>query len=88
MDKLKQLCRRAWCWLTGGHRYKDVNLVSYHNPFDEKFYFGNRCVKCGEFKTWDVPAEAILGEVHRRSQFYVPNQLNADIDEIIDSTEG
>lgn len=79
---------RLFCWLTGGHKYSATTLVSYHNRFNETFYFGNRCEKCGKFSTWDVPAESILAEVHRRSRFYVPNPLNADIDEIIDGTEG
>ena len=66
MAELKRWCKRAWCWLTGGHRYKDITLVSYHNPFDEKFYFGNHCIKCEKFNTWEVPAESIFVEIHNR----------------------
>ena len=88
MAELKQWFKILRCRLTGGHRYKDTGLASYHDPFNERFLFGNRCVKCGHYSTWDVPAEAIFGEVHRRSRFYTPDPMHADIDEIIDGTEG
>ena len=75
------------CRLTGGHKYEDTGLVSYHDRLNERFWFGNRCVKCGYFDTWDVPTEAIFEEVDRRSRFFVPEPLYADLDEIIDGTE-
>lgn len=54
---------RLFCRLTGGHKYKNETLVSYHCPITEEFWFGNFCAKCGTVKQWTIPAEAILGEL-------------------------
>lgn len=54
---------KLFCRLTGGHRYKDTTLVSYHCQATDEFWFANFCEKCGTFKSWTVPAEAILKDL-------------------------
>lgn len=56
---------KFFCRITGGHKYSAVMLVSYYCPFDDTFYFGNSCEKCGEFNTWDVPAACMEDELER-----------------------
>ena len=67
MAELKPLFKRVRCRLTGGHRYRDEFLTSVHDPIGERFLFVNRCIKCGEFKSWYVPAESVFAEVNRRA---------------------
>ena len=66
MAELKPWFRRVRCWLTGGHRYSDLGLVSCYEPITHRQWFGNRCIKCGHFNTWDVDANAIFGDLNRR----------------------
>ena len=47
MSKEKQMSRLL-CFLTGGHRYADKNLVSYQHPNPDFVTLHNECVKCGK----------------------------------------
>ena len=59
MGELKYLLKRFWCWLTGGHRYADSNLQSYHFPKHCMTCFRNVCVKCGKSNVWAVSDKAL-----------------------------
>lgn len=54
---------RFFCWLTGGHRYADINkCVTYdpiHRTFKVKNYSAKFCTKCGKTYTIDL-SENIL----------------------------
>ena len=39
---------KVFCWITGGHRYADMNLESAYNPYTGQSLLVNRCVKCGK----------------------------------------
>ena len=47
MSKEKQMSRLP-CFLTGGHRYADKNLVSYQHSNPDFVTLHNECVKCGK----------------------------------------
>ncbi len=41
---MNKLC----CFLSGGHRYLDANLISCRNEIKRTIVLKNYCVKCGE----------------------------------------
>lgn len=47
MSKEKQM-NRLLCFLTGGHRYADKNIVAYQHPNPDFVTLHNECVKCGK----------------------------------------
>ena len=61
--------RRIWCWITGGHRYADINLESCSFPEQDTTYFRNFCVKCGKSDTWAVSTKALYDVEHPHKKF-------------------
>lgn len=57
---LKRALRRVWCWLTGGHRYKDADLVVHYDELHMEYHFSNACVKCGADVSVRIPEECII----------------------------
>ena len=52
---------KLFCFLTGGHRYLDKNIISC--PSDKKFHYTmlrNECVKCGKPIEVEVDVGAIV----------------------------
>ena len=37
-----------FCWLTGGHRYKDNNIMIHTDHETDEAIFTNYCIKCGK----------------------------------------
>lgn len=62
---MNKLLRKIWCWLTGGHRYEDRNLESYHFPNDGVTCFRNVCVKCGHAYTCEISDIKLYRDVYR-----------------------
>ena len=42
--------------------YRDMGIVTRYEPITDRYWFGNRCIKCGQFNTWDVDAKALFDE--------------------------
>jgi hypothetical protein len=67
--------REFLCWLTGGHRYADINLKSGYNPFTGQYLLVNRCVKCGKKFTDTIDIKEIIKrdmeEFMERRRLYV-----------------
>lgn len=59
--------RKKWkkilCWLTGGHRYADMNLTSVSMPEHDATCFINHCVKCGKRNVYAVKNSALFAEI-------------------------
>ena len=55
----KNWLKKIWCWLTGGHTFADINLVSEHLDGFGKTAFINWCTKCGECKCYVVDDKAL-----------------------------
>ena len=51
---------KVLCWLTGGHRYADMNLESSYNPYTGQSILANRCVKCGKEITVTINVDEII----------------------------
>ena len=41
------------CFLTGGHRYADKNIIVYQHPHPDFVTLENKCVKCGKEVSFD-----------------------------------
>lgn len=67
------------CWLTGGHKYSDLNLMIHTDHETDEAVFENICIKCGK------PFETRIGwrylSIMHKPQINIPN-------EIIDSVLG
>lgn len=68
MAELKPWIKRIRCRLTGGHMYRDMGIVTRYEPITDRYWFGNRCIKCGQFNTWDVDAKALFEEGFARKK--------------------
>ena len=51
---------RVLCWLTGGHRYAAINLMSGSGLFTNGTVFSNHCLKCGKRYATVVDMEPII----------------------------
>lgn len=58
-NELKWWFKRFWCWITGGHIYKDINWKTEHFPEHCVTCFCNKCLKCGKSKVIAVKDEAL-----------------------------
>ena len=73
-NKLKWRLKQFWCWLTGGHKYADINLESVHVQEHCVTCFRNTCLKCGERSVWAVNDEALY------STYPMPNRIEVEFD--------
>ena len=53
---------KLMCFLTGGHRYSDANVVSTYQEHSKTVLLKNRCVKCGAIITAEIDTDKILAE--------------------------
>ena len=60
MADLKRWFKKLWCFLTGGHRFADKNLVSCYEPRTRMHTFRTHCVKCGERYVLEVEHKDML----------------------------
>lgn len=55
------------CFLTGGHKYADKNIVSYQHPHPGYVTLHNECIKCGKEIDFDFCVGAYLrAEISKR----------------------
>ena len=60
---------RLCCILTGGHRYRDINLIVTDLPFfpGDFFLIENHCVKCGKKYSATISKKAVIAEAFAES---------------------
>ena len=67
--------REFLCWLTGGHRYADMNLKSFYSPDSRNSLMWNYCVKCGSAYLFEINTDEIvkrdMEEFKKRRRLYV-----------------
>ena len=51
---------RLLCFITGGHRYEDKNIISYQHPHPDYVTLNNKCIKCGKEIDFDFCVGAYL----------------------------
>ena len=51
--------KRIKCFLSGGHRYADINMLMLKDPYKPQYIFTNNCVKCGKAITVRVSKKAL-----------------------------
>lgn len=54
-DKL----RRIKCWITGGHKFKPLDMAVKYVRSRDEFVFWRECTKCGKVYFDAIPAEWI-----------------------------
>lgn len=55
------------CFLTGGHRYADKNIIAYQHLNPDYVTLHNECVKCGKEIEFDFCVGAYLrAEINKR----------------------
>ena len=59
---------RLKCFLSGGHRYSDANLISYKDERKGAYVFCNFCVKCGKPYLVFVDAKRLLESYYGESE--------------------
>ena len=52
--------KKLLCFLTGGHRYADKNIIAYQHPNPDYVTLHNECVKCGKEIDFDFCVVAYL----------------------------
>lgn len=66
---------RLFCWLTGGHRYNDGNLVTHTDHKTRYTGLSNHCIKCGKRYSYLIDTEKLIqAEMERVNELmtYVP----------------
>lgn len=51
---------KLMCFLTGGHRYADKNIITYQHLNPDYVTIHNECVKCGKEIEFDMNVGAVL----------------------------
>lgn len=60
---------RFFCFLTGGHRYADVNIRTQTMPDDWRIVeITNPCIKCGDISVFYMNVEAQIRSVGHREK--------------------
>lgn len=55
------------CLLTGGHRYKDKNIITRPTLYKDYVILHNKCVKCGKVIEFDFcVGKYVREEIHKR----------------------
>lgn len=60
MRSLPWWLRRLLCWITGGHKYADMNLKTYYDTENGKSLMWNYCVKCGTAYLFKINTDEIV----------------------------
>lgn len=58
--KMNRLC----CFLTGGHRYEDQNLICCSEPLSDDYIIRNSCVKCGKQYEVRIPEKCVMNIIY------------------------
>ena len=56
---MRQKWRQFKCWITGGHKYKPGDTMTYNVPEKNMTCFVEQCVKCGEHRVYAVNTSAL-----------------------------
>lgn len=51
---------KLMCFLTGGHRFEDKNIITYQHPNPSYITLHNECIKCGKEIEFDMNVDAQL----------------------------
>ena len=54
--------KKITCFLTGGHRYFDVNAIVIKNV-NQTYTIKNRCTKCGEVYEVTISAPLLISDI-------------------------
>ena len=50
---------KIFCFLTGGHRYADINLKVRYDQVHRGYHISNNCVKCNHYYSFFCPDEVL-----------------------------
>lgn len=53
---------KLFCFLTGGHKYKDKDLIVTDICIERKFVFENKCIKCGKIRKDSLDYDQVFKE--------------------------
>lgn len=60
--------KRIKCFLTGGHRYRDMNMMTIHDTTG--YHFINHCEKCGKVYATFLPEMTLTRQIERDLELF------------------
>lgn len=67
---------RLFCWLTGGHRYNDGNLVTYTDPKTRYTGLSNHCIKRGKRYAFLIDTKKLIQAEMERQENLMKFRFN------------